>query len=241
MNSQTKILSFEAIPVIDLMGGQVVRAQRGQRDHYQPLVSKLCASSEPLEVVRGLLALHPFRILYIADLDAIRRRNHHLQTVAKLRDAYPQLNIWVDAGFGNIASCIPWQALDIYSVIGSESQTDVAGTSGLFEHLGRDRAILSLDSLRGQFKGPLSLLEDASLWPSRVVAMNLDRVGSHAGPDIELLQKLQQQSSVTNVYAAGGVRTGADLQALADKGIAGALIASALHDGFITSSDLSGL
>lgn len=218
-----------------------MRAQRGQRDHYQPLVSKLCVSAEPLEVVRGLLALHPFRTLYIADLDAIGQRSHHLQTVAKLRDAYPQLNIWVDAGFSNITSCTPWQALDIHYVIGSESQSDLAGASSLFEYLGRDRAILSLDSLRNQFKGPLPLLENTTLWPSRIIAMNLDRVGSHAGPDFELLQQLQQQSPASRIHAAGGVRNSADLQALADKGIAGALIASALHDAHIAASDLSRL
>lgn len=223
------------------MGGQVVRAQRGLRDRYRPLVSKLCASAEPLEVVRGLLALHPFRTLYIADLDAIRQYDNHLRTVAMLREAYPQLDIWVDAGFSDIASCTPWQILDIHYVIGSESQADLAETIELFGCLGQNRTILSLDSLHGRFKGPLPLLENAALWPSRVIAMNLDRVGSHAGPDIEWLQQLQHQSSATRVYAAGGVRNGADLQALSDKGIAGALIASALHDGFISTSDLSSL
>jgi phosphoribosylformimino-5-aminoimidazole carboxamide ribotide isomerase len=238
MNSQTKTLSFEAIPVIDLMGGQVVRAQRGQRDRYQPLVSKLCASAEPLEVVRGLLTLHPFRTLYIADIDAIQNRGNHLQTVSLLRNTYPQLNIWVDAGFSHSASCAPWQAFDIHYVIGSESQANLDDAIGLFEQLGRDRAILSLDSLRNQFKGPLPLLENAALWPSRVIAMNLDRVGSHAGPDVELLQKLQHRSLAAKFYAAGGVRNGADLKTLVDKGIAGALIASALHDAHITADDL---
>lgn len=241
MNSQTKILSFETIPVIDLMGGQVVRAQRGQRDQYQPLVSGLCASAEPLEVVRGLLAFYPFRTLYIADIDAIRRHGNHLRTIAMLRDAYPQLDIWVDAGFGNIASCASWKPLDIFYVIGSESQTTSADVRSLLEYPGQDRSILSLDSLRNQFRGPLSLLENTALWPSRVIAMNLDRVGSHAGPDIDLLLQLQQRSSATRIYAAGGVRNHADLKMLADHGIAGALIASALHDAMITAADLRSL
>lgn len=218
-----------------------MRARRGRRDHYQPLISKRCATAEPLDVVRGLLAIHPFGTLYIADLDAIRQRGNHLPTVAALRDTFPQLNLWVDAGFSNIASCAPWQAPGVACVIGSESQVGVAEAARLIEHLGRDQAILSLDSLNSEFKGPASLFETAALWPDRIIAMNLDRVGSHAGPDFDLLQHLQQSSGGKKIYAAGGVRHGADLRALADRGIAGALIASALHDEQITARDLSGL
>lgn len=234
-------LRFEVIPVIDLMGGQVVRAQRGERDRYQPISSSLCTSSDPLQVARALLEVYPFRSLYIADLDAIRQRGNHLQTVAMLRSAFPQLEIWLDAGLGDIASCLPWQALDIACVIGSESQPDMDSVLRLIGHLGHDRAILSLDSLNGQFRGPAALLENPALWPERIIAMNLARIGSHDGPDIDLLHHLQQQSGGRKVYAAGGMRHGADLQTLADLSVAGALIASALHDGHITASDLTRL
>ncbi len=37
------------IPVIDLMQGQVVRAVRGDRGSYRPIVSGLCAGSDPVE------------------------------------------------------------------------------------------------------------------------------------------------------------------------------------------------
>ncbi len=223
------------------MGGKVVRAQRGQRDQYQPIVSSLCGSAEPLDVLHGLLAVHPFDTLYIADLDAIRQCGNHLKTVEALRAAFPQLQFWVDAGFGDIAACQPWQALGVSCVIGSESLPDAASATQLIAHLGRNRAILSLDSHNGAFKGPAQLLENPALWPDRIVAMNLNRVGSHAGPDVELLTHLQQLAPDSSIYAAGGVRHGDDLHMLADLGIAGALIASALHDANITSKDLSGL
>ena len=48
------------VPVIDLMGGQVVHARRGDRSNYRPLESALARSSDPLEVVRALLAAAPF-------------------------------------------------------------------------------------------------------------------------------------------------------------------------------------
>ena len=46
------------------------------------------------------------------------------------------------------------------------------------------------------------------------------------------------EAAGTEVYAAGGVRDAADLRALAAAGIAGALVASSLHNGRITAEDL---
>src|SRR5690606_40358176 len=84
---------------------------------------------------------------------------------------------------------------------------------------------LSLDFARDDFLGPVELLQQPELWPQRVIAMNLDRVGSNGGPDTVLLRTLR--SSAQALYAAGGVRNETDLQTLAAGGIAGALIASA--------------
>ena len=41
------------IPVIDLMHGQVVRAVRGDRHAYRPIVSALCDGSDPVTVARA--------------------------------------------------------------------------------------------------------------------------------------------------------------------------------------------
>lgn len=216
----------------------MVRAQRGERDRYQPISSSLCASSDPLQVAAALLEVYPFSTLYIADLDAIRHVGHHLQTVAALRAAFPRLELWVDAGFSRADDCKPWQTLEVSCVVGSESQPDADSALRLIEHLGRERAILSLDSLNGEFRGPPALLQNPGHWPERIIAMTLSRVGSHSGPDLELLRNLIDRNSNSKIYAAGGVRHGQDLQTLAGMGVAGALIASALHDGHIKAGDL---
>ena len=62
---------MEVIPVIDLKGGAVVRARHGDRASYRPIETPLSPTSDPLDVVAGLLSVHAFRTLYIADLDAI--------------------------------------------------------------------------------------------------------------------------------------------------------------------------
>ncbi len=59
------------IPVIDLMHGQVVRAVRGDRQSYRPIVSTLCEGSDPVVVARALCAHCDSNRLYAADLDAL--------------------------------------------------------------------------------------------------------------------------------------------------------------------------
>jgi phosphoribosylformimino-5-aminoimidazole carboxamide ribotide isomerase len=79
-------------------------------------------------------------------------------------------------------------------------------------------------------------LADHGCWPRTVIVMMLDRVGSGLGPNLELLRAVD--AGGRDLYAAGGVRDANDLRGLAKAGIAGALVASSLHDGRITSSDL---
>src|SRR4051812_37981485 len=118
---------FDLIPVIDLIGGQVVHARAGDRDSYRPLDRSVLATGTagPATVIRGLLDLHPFRTLYIADLDGIRKRGDHKLLIRELRLALPGLQFWVDGGFGGLCSCRRFLAADLGDlVLGSESQDD---------------------------------------------------------------------------------------------------------------------
>jgi phosphoribosylformimino-5-aminoimidazole carboxamide ribotide isomerase len=71
--------------------------------------------------------------------------------------------------------------------------------------------------------------------------MTLARVGSGAGPDVERLAAVQRIAAGRRIYAAGGVRDAADLAALARAGIAGALVATALHDGRLGRAEIEAL
>ena len=241
---------MEVIPVIDLKGGAVVHARLGQRALYRPIETPLAAGSEPRAVVTGLLSLHPFATLYVADLDAIG--NHGKDSadsnngehgndgaIAQLKRRFPQLTLWVDRGVASATGAEEWLARgwgDL--VLGSESLTDSATALRFADD---PRVILSLDFRGPEFQGPANLIEAAEAWPRRVIAMTLDRVGSHAGPDLGRLRAIKDLAGRRKVYAAGGVRDVADLRALQEASIAGALVATSLHNGRITSEDLRAL
>lgn len=230
---------MEVIPVIDLKGGAVVHARKGERHLYRPIVTPLAQGSDPVDVVAGLLSLHPFATLYIADLDAIAGGDGNGEAIERLRHRFPHLRLWVDSGIGTYARAEDWLARGLGDlVIGSETLADVATARVLAED---PRVVLSLDFRGPALQGPADLLAGAAAWPRRVIAMTLDRVGSHAGPDLERLRAVKDLAGRREVFAAGGVRDAADLRALVQVTIAGVLVATSLHDGRISSADLRAL
>ena len=98
------------------MGGEAVRAVAGRRADYRPLATPLAASSDPCDVAEGFLRLHPFKSMYLADLDAILERGGNERALARLVAAFPKIEFWLDRG-----RLEPPAAANFVSVIGSES------------------------------------------------------------------------------------------------------------------------
>lgn len=229
---------MDVIPVIDLMDGEVVHARRGERVGYRPIRSSLVGGSGPLAVAGALMELAPFKKLYVADLDAICGRGGHGLTIAALVAAYPQTEIWVDRGESGAELPFEREAGEGVSVIGTESFED-ARTLG--HALTVSRGVLSLDHNADGPVGSREVHDDPALWPDRVIVMTLARVGADAGPDFDRLADVLARAGDRRVYAAGGVRGPEDLEALENLGVAGALVASALHDGRIAAAHLKSL
>ena len=230
---------MDVVPVIDLMGGEVVHARRGERGSYRPIRSPLVEGSGPLAVAAALLRLAPFRRLYVADIDAIRGGRGHDHALAALAAAHPEVELWIDRGAADVDDLAERrEAGEGTAVIGAESFEDARTLS---HALKASRGVLSLDHDAAGPIGPEAVHADASLWPDRVIVMTLARVGADSGPDFERLTNVVARAGSRAVYAAGGGRGIDDLRALEDIGVAGALVASALHDGRLSPDDLAGL
>jgi phosphoribosylformimino-5-aminoimidazole carboxamide ribotide isomerase len=225
------------VPVIDVKGGLVVHARHGDRGRYEPIVTPLSRSAEPEAVLEGLLSAARFEAVYIADLDAITARQPIDPVIERLADRHPMLAFWVDAGISSPAAAAALLAHErFHPVIGSESQSDTRLIDQLRDH---PRVLLSLDFRGDDFIGPEDLLDRPERWPSRVIAMTLARVGSGSGPDLERLDRILEKAQGRKVYAAGGVRGRDDAEALAARGAAGALVATAIHQGAIRQAQFS--
>jgi phosphoribosylformimino-5-aminoimidazole carboxamide ribotide isomerase len=229
---------FDVIPVLDLKDGRVVHAKGGKRADYRPIDTRLGDAGDPLGIASALLAVTSSPILYIADLDAIEGTGNHFDICRDLGNALPATALWIDAGFTDVTDCAFWLPLGATLVIGSESLPALDNWVELRASFD-ESLVLSLDNGADGMRGPQELWREPALWPNRVIAISLTRVGTGDGPDIGQLQDLKQKSETCALYAGGGVRGIADLDALADAGASGALIATALHDGAITQNEIA--
>lgn len=228
---------MDIIPVLDLKSGQAVHARMGRRDRYRAIETPLCQGSAPGDVVDGLMRLSAFPRLYVADLDAIEGRGDHAPALRALAAARPSLQVWVDRGVADAAAARSWLGSNPGTlVLGSESLDDAATLRTLCHE---PRVVLSLDFRAEGFVGPPGLLDEVGVWPGRVVVMTLAQVGAARGPDMARVAAIVARAQGRAVYAAGGVRHVADLEALAGIGAAGALVATALHGGAITRENIA--
>jgi HisA/HisF family protein len=221
---------LDIVPVMDLMGGRVVRARRGERWRYRPLRSALYPDSHPVGVAEALMDLYPFARLYLADLDAIAHRGDNQRAIDRIRRRYPHLELWTDCGIHDATALRRLYARrPQIPVLGSETLRSPAVLRPAAPTA--RTPVLSLDYLGPRFLGPRALLTDPGLWPPRVILMALERVGAESGPDLDRLRRLSRHTGRRAWYAAGGVRGPQDLARLHAIGATGVLVASALHDG----------
>jgi phosphoribosylformimino-5-aminoimidazole carboxamide ribotide isomerase len=237
---------LKVIPVIDVLNGIVVHAVRGKRREYQPLQSTLCSSVEPLEVAEAFRKLG-FSELYIADLDAITGGEGNFQVLNRIVDE-TGLKLMVDAGITDIERAQKLLNSQVSKVIiGTETLQSKSFVGEAVRLFGSARVVVSLD-LKGDkvlvrlgfagCKNPMCLLREFNeMGVSQVIVLDLARVGSGEGVNVDFLKKVIGDLGV-DVYVGGGVRDIKDLIELNSLGVSGVLVASALHSGKISIREL---
>lgn len=230
--------TMRIIPVLDLKGGIVVHARRGRRAEYAPLRSPLVDGCEPVAVARALCAACQTTDLYVADLDALGGDPVDEATLTALASVAEP---WVDAGATTPErSAALARAGVARNVVGTESlgpgvQPDSSTTQQLVLSVDlRDGRLISPDpSLAGRLPAAAAPMAQ-TMAVREVLVIDLARVGSGAGPPLEAVAELSAALPEAAIFAGGGVRNADDLRALESAGAAGALVATALHEGRLT-------
>lgn len=244
---------MQIIPVIDLLGGVVVRGVAGRRHEYRPIESRLCKSAAPAAIGAALRARFGFREAYVADLDAIAGADPAWQIFEALADC--GLTLRIDAGIATADRArriAEFHAGEHCSavVVGLESLASPLALEEMLEALGPDRLAFSLDLKAGtplvaardwQGLDALAIADRAlRLGVRRLIVLDLAQVGMSQGAGTEsLCRRLRQRDAKIEIVAGGGVRGLEDLESMAAAGCNGALVASALHDERLTPQMLS--
>ena len=236
------------IPVLDVRGGLAVLARGGRRERYAPVRSQLVdggAGADPLALARAYRDVLDCDEWYVADLDALAGgavQRVLLGALAALRG-----RLLVDA-----AVTTPERARELVAggagrvVVGLETLPSFDALALVARAIGPKRVVFSLDLRDGAplaaapLSGtPLDVARAAvTAGAGAIIVLDLARVGSRRGVDCVLLEALRRALPHVELLAGGGIGTARELERLADAGLDGALVATALHDGGIKRDDV---
>ncbi len=213
--------------VLDLFNGSAVHAVRGEREKYQPIgaKSKVVGTSDPLSILE---ALRPKEV-YVADLDRITGSGDNLALIGEMAK---KAETMADVGISSVEE-LELLPLDCRPVLGTET-----GSFDLLKRATSKREVtVSLDLFGGEVLtrdpslkvSPLDLIWRLNPLPIKeIILLALDRVGTSTGLDEAFLRKAADLSDHP-ILLGGGVKDGSDLDRLEDLGLAGALVATAVH------------
>jgi len=239
---------LRVIPVLDLRGGRAVLARGGRREAYAPVRSRLLdggAEGDPLALGRAYRDILDCDEWYVADLDALAGgavQHALLKSLVGLGG-----RVLVDAA----VSC-PERARELVAdgaarvVVGLETLPSFDALAAVARAIG-PRVVFSLD-LRGGAplaqaslaRTPLEIARGAvTAGAGAIIVLDLARIGGGRGVDLVLVAALRHAFPHVELLAGGGIGTPRDLERLADAGLDGALIASALHDGRVKREDVA--
>lgn len=242
---------MRVIGVVDLLGGRAVHARAGIREHYVPVRAAAGVAidgDDPLALARAYVDRFGLSELYAADLDAIVRGQPQDGIVAGL--ASLRAPLWLDSGAASVDDARHALALGAaHVVIGLETLASYDTLAAICAAITGERVAFSLDLRKGEPVAPrfgvppgepahLLAARAADAGVSAVIVIDLARVGTASGLDVDLIARVRAAAPDLILLAGGGVRGMDDLARLADAGCDGALVASALHEGALGAADI---
>jgi phosphoribosylformimino-5-aminoimidazole carboxamide ribotide isomerase len=223
---------LQLLPAVDVLDGRAVRLERGDFGK----VSR--EAGDPVALARRFAAGHP-PFLHVVVLDAARDGTLQLELAQTLAQAIAPVPLQIGGGVRT-----PEDAL---ALVAAGAARVIVGTAAFEGDLDRfagvlgERLVVAVDVRDGEVRthgwersGGLAVDEAVDRCRmsgvSRLLCTAVDRDGTLAGPDLDLLERVVARFAGP-VLAAGGVRSREDLAALEALGLEGAVVGRALLDG----------
>jgi len=222
-----------AIPALDLRGGACVQLAPGSYDE------EVIRIPDPVGVAIAWRQ-YGFRHLHVVDLDGVTGQGNNAPEIQAILGA---TDVEVQVGGGIRTQELIQRTLDDGAqrvVIGTraledpdwlvEMSTTFPGCIVVAADV-RDRKILSHGWTRTQPKLVLDLVEDLNGLPlAGVLVTAVHREEAMSGTDLPLMEDVADAAEFP-VFASGGLGNIGHLRALADRGVAAAVIGMALYSG----------
>jgi phosphoribosylformimino-5-aminoimidazole carboxamide ribotide isomerase len=222
-----------AIPAVDLREGACVQLVGGEYGDERVRVD------DPLGVVRRWASLG-FRRLHVVDLDAATARGSNAGLV---REILRETNAEVQVGGGLREEQAISRVLEDgarRAVVGTRAIEDPDWLAELAHAYPdeiivaadvRDRRVVTRGWKHTMHRDVIDVVEElASLPLAGILVTAVHKEGRLQGTDLPLMEDVAE-ASAWPVIASGGITTVADLRALADRGVAAAVLGMALYAG----------
>lgn len=228
-------MTFVLYPAIDLRDGRVVRLQQGDFDR------ETVYGDDPIAVARSFEASGA-QWIHVVDLDAARRTGSNRDVVVSIAKA---VSIPVQTGGGVRDGSLLDEG--VARVVVGSTAVEAPDVVRRLASTYPDRIAVGLDHRDGElrtrgwldFSGARveSLLDELSFpGVGAFVITDIARDGVLQGPDVDGYRAHVARTAVP-VIASGGVGSLDDLRALADTGVAGAIVGKALYEGRFTTEE----
>jgi phosphoribosylformimino-5-aminoimidazole carboxamide ribotide isomerase len=219
--------AVEVVPAVDVLGDGAVRLRRGD---YDDVVAR---ADDPAALAAAFAAAGARRI-HLVDLDGARSGHVRPALVERVAAAAAPAALQASGGIRSLD--------DARALLDAGAAAVVVGTAALagpapwVRALG-EQVILALDVRDGRVRTAGWTADEgvsvdeavarfAAAGAARILCTAIERDGTMAGPDLELVARVA--AAGLGVTAAGGVRTPADVAALAAAGAEAVVVGRAL-------------
>lgn len=233
--------AFQVVPAVDLLGADAVRLERGD---FESVVSRV---PDPVGLVQRFVVAGA-TLVHVVDLDGARSGQIRPDVVRRLADAAAPAQVQASGGIRSVEDAARFlEAGAARLVVGTAAFSEPRALEVYREALG-ERLVVAIDVREGKVvssgwtqESGLSALDAAARCAdagvTRLLCTAVDRDGTFAGPDLDLLAAVRERSGL-RVLAAGGVGSVEDLAAIERVGCEGVVVGRALLDGRLPLSIL---
>ncbi len=232
---------FYVIPAIDLYENQVVRLYKGKYDQVTVYYK------DPIDVVLYFQDCGIQRI-HIVDLNAARDGNTKINrnTVEKINKRKGPLKLEIGGGIRN--KKIVQEYIDAgidYLILGTIAVKSPSFVEELLNEYNQERFIVGVDAKNEEVKisgweegtklNLFDFIKKIEFWGiTQIIVTDIDRDGTLQGPNISLLKKILNQTSL-KVISSGGISSNQDILDLynlyrTDQNLMGTIVGKAFYE-----------
>ena len=233
---------FKIIPVIDILNSEAVHAVKGEREKYKPLKSVLINSTNPIEIVKEIQNISQINDVYIADLDAILRREPNFSLLSEILKIL-EIKVMIDPGIIFDKNIFEYSKYDLDSLIlGLETIQNLEVISDCLEIIGPAKTIVSIDMYKEiiqtnvdeiQNQNPIAIVKKIeTMGVKKIILLDLYKVGQKLGGIPPLYLEIKNQFK-GQILVGGGIKDIRDIELYKRNNFSGVLIGTALHDGTV--------